>query len=158
MTARLAHGGDFLDRYTEDYHRSGKRDAALLALVADLGRRGAPAHCHVISEADAVDGRVLPLSDALDATFGLHATLLVCVPGRLAVHLPEPPASSVILSKPAGGYTYLRPVTGVRAVLVDELRRPALHDVAQACSPSREPLLARRSCQTLRPMSRRKPG
>jgi hypothetical protein len=100
MTGRLAHDDDFLDQYVQDFRPSGKRDAEVAAIVQEMTRRGAPATCHVISENDDVDGQVLPLLDALDATLGWSAALLICLPGKLALHLPEPPSHPVILPKP----------------------------------------------------------
>ena len=100
MTGRLPHDDDFLDRYVQDFRPSGQRDAEVEAIVQELTRRGAPATCHVISEDDDVDGQVLPLLAALDTTLGWSAALLICLPGKLALHLPEPPSHPVILSKP----------------------------------------------------------
>ena len=100
MTRRLAHEDDFLDQYVQDFRPSGKRDAEVAAIVREITRRGAPATCHVISEDDDVDGQVLQLLEALDATLGWSAALLICLPGKLALHLPEPPSHPVILSKP----------------------------------------------------------
>ena len=96
MTGRLAHEDDFLDQYVQDYRPSGKRDAHVPAIVQEMTQRGAPASCHVISEDAEVDGQVLTLLDAVDATLGWSAALLICVPGEL-----EPPSDPVILSKPA---------------------------------------------------------
>lgn len=102
MTRRLAHGDDFLDQYVEAYRPSGKRDAQVAAIVQEMTKRGAPATCHVISEDDAVDGKDLTLPDALDATLGWSAALLICIPAKLALHMPEPPGDPVILIKPLG--------------------------------------------------------
>jgi hypothetical protein len=101
MTGRLAHEDDFLDQYVQDYRPSGKRDAQVAALVSEMTRRGAPSTCHVVSEDPQLDGQVLGLPDAVDALLGWSAALLICVPGKLALHLPEPPGDPVILSKAA---------------------------------------------------------
>jgi hypothetical protein len=101
MTGRLAHEDDFLDQYVEDYRPSGKRDAQVAAIVREMTRRGARATCHVVSEDGEVDGQVLTLPDAVDATLGWSAALVICVPGKLALHLPEPPGDPVILCRPA---------------------------------------------------------
>jgi hypothetical protein len=57
-----------------------------------LQAEGAPATCALVAEDDALDGRVMPLVEALEAV--LHdfcAALISCVPGRLAVFSDEAP-------------------------------------------------------------------
>src|SRR4051812_14221280 len=54
-------------------------------VAAELTARGAPAMCHVISASSDLDGRDLPLAEALEATeCGGWGTLISCVPGELA--------------------------------------------------------------------------
>ena len=89
---RLHAGFDFRD----DVQQPFKGDAA--ALESELRRRGALQTCHVMGGDH--DGEVLALSDALaDAVQGYGGLLLVCVPGRLAVHFPEAPSDPVILTQ-----------------------------------------------------------
>lgn len=54
-------------------------------ILAILTARGAPASCHVISVDSSIDGREMPLSEALEAVIGYGmGTIISCVPGRLA--------------------------------------------------------------------------
>ena len=54
------------------------------AIQKELGRRGAPPLCYVISWDAALDGAELPLDEALLAASGLfEATFLSCLPGKL---------------------------------------------------------------------------
>jgi hypothetical protein len=49
-----------------------------------LAARGAPRDCHVISTNSELDGRVMPLADALTAIVAVgDGSLLSCIPGRL---------------------------------------------------------------------------
>jgi hypothetical protein len=61
---------------------------------------GAPATCHVLVKGLRIDGRELPLREALD-TLCLHmyGSLISCLPGRLAYYRPEAPGAGVILVK-----------------------------------------------------------
>ena len=99
VLSQLSHGGDFLDEYVHPLHLSGKRDEQVRALYQMLVERGAPRQCHVLALDEELDGRVLPLLDAIEASIDFGGALLVCIPGRLAVHLPEAPAPPVILEK-----------------------------------------------------------
>jgi hypothetical protein len=48
-------------------------------------RKGAPDTCYVISEDDDLDGKEMPLAEALKTIIGRGiGTFLSCVPGRLA--------------------------------------------------------------------------
>ena len=50
-----------------------------------LKARGAGDNCYAISTHGAIDGRTLPISEALSEVIGQgHGTFLSCVPGRLA--------------------------------------------------------------------------
>ena len=54
------------------------------AIQALLARKGAPATCYAISSVDAIDGRWLPLEEALQAALGAgRPTILICREGRL---------------------------------------------------------------------------
>src|SRR5688500_3567220 len=55
------------------------------SIVAALKAAGAPADCHVVSEDPDLDGKDLPLREAVDRAEAFDfASLLCCVPGRLA--------------------------------------------------------------------------
>jgi hypothetical protein len=65
-----------------------------------LTKRGAPAMCHLISSDSALDGRDLPLSDALDQVVGSDfGTIISCIPGRLAYYEAEDAGERYILSR-----------------------------------------------------------
>lgn len=59
--------------------------------VADLLRsRGAPATCHILSAADELDGRELPLEQAVaEAEKAGWGTIVSCIPGKLAYFYDE---------------------------------------------------------------------
>jgi hypothetical protein len=100
ITSRLCHEDDWLDKYATTTTPTGKRREQLSALLNELHRLGAPADCHVMSESSAYDGRSMPLADALEELIDDGCALIICVPGTLAVHLPEAPAAPVILWRP----------------------------------------------------------
>ncbi len=55
-----------------------------------LRAAGAPDACHVISEDSAIDGRDMPLAGAVEAAeWYSFASILCCVPGRLAFFFGE---------------------------------------------------------------------
>ena len=70
----------------------------MAALLAELRALGAPVVCHVMSERYDCDARLMPLTAALEALSDDCCALLVCLPGVVALHLPEAPAPPVILS------------------------------------------------------------
>ena len=50
-----------------------------------LRQKGAPDSCYVMSDNPDIDGREMPLTDALSKTVGMDAgTLVSCIPGKLA--------------------------------------------------------------------------
>jgi hypothetical protein len=72
--------------------------------AADIERllrsRGAPSTCHAMSENGEVDGRDLPLADALAEIVGWGASsLLSCLPGRLAYFEGEEPNERYLLER-----------------------------------------------------------
>lgn len=63
---------------------------------------GAPDTCFVISENETLDGRKMPLDEAVRAVlWGDYGTLLSCVPGRLAFYCDEAPLDVTILQRGA---------------------------------------------------------
>jgi hypothetical protein len=83
ILGKLAHCHDFDERY-----------ATPLPSNADvpgvLRSHGAPATCHVISEAALIDGREMEIEEAIEKAAAANAgALLCCVPGRLAFYLGE---------------------------------------------------------------------
>ena len=72
-------------------------------VLAVLRRTGAPADCHVISDDPALDGRDIPLAEAVDAAeIFPFASVLCCLPGQLAIFLDEAaaPRKRVLLRRP----------------------------------------------------------
>ena len=65
-----------------------------------LRRKGAPDHCHAISEDIRIDGKTLPLAEALQSIIGYGmATVLICIPDRLAYYEGEGPSERYLLEK-----------------------------------------------------------
>jgi hypothetical protein len=70
-----------------------------------LRSRGAGRECHAISSDRTVDGRTLPLTQALALVVGRgQGTVLSCIPGRLAYYEAEDPGERYVLEH-AGGRT-----------------------------------------------------
>jgi hypothetical protein len=70
------------------------RYARLLPSIADvvslLRSRGAPASAYVLSDWDEIDGKTLPLDQAVrEAERGGWGTIVSCVPGQLAYYYDE---------------------------------------------------------------------
>ena len=85
------------------YARSVPSSTDILAL---LNAAGAPAACHVISDDPELDGRDLPLADAIARAEGFDfASILCCDPGRLAFFFDEARVDRprILLSRRAGG-------------------------------------------------------
>ncbi len=91
---RLNHCPDFAPRFVTP---------VLSADVVDpLRSRGAPSMCHVLSGADELDGRELPLEDAVaDAERAGWGTMVSCLPGRLAYYYDECGERRLLLERPA---------------------------------------------------------
>jgi len=55
------------------------------SIKAMLRQKGAPDSCYVMSDNPDIDGREMPLTEALSKTVGMDAgTLVSCIPGKLA--------------------------------------------------------------------------
>lgn len=71
-------------------------------LAEELLKRGADRQCHIVSEDDELDGKDMPLLDALVRVVdegSLAATFISCVPGRLAYFHDEERDNRYILSR-----------------------------------------------------------
>jgi hypothetical protein len=69
-------------------------------LVATLIERGAPKSCYVLSDDNSLDGREMPLTDAIsEAANSGWGTIIICIPGRLAFYYDECGARKMILSR-----------------------------------------------------------
>ena len=85
-------------------HDFDPRYATALPSTADVSRllrsHGAPATCRVISDFRAIDGREMPLEDALrEAEASRCGSLLCCVAGRLAFYIGEDGEQRLLLRR-----------------------------------------------------------
>jgi hypothetical protein len=74
------------------------------ALVAQLREKGAEDRCYLLSEDPDLDGRELPLAEALAAIAdggSPHATFVSCLPARLAYYHGAEPGERYVLELPA---------------------------------------------------------
>jgi hypothetical protein len=93
---RLNHCRDLDDRYATAVPSSA--DVAAL-----LRSRGAPETCYVLSDTPGLDGREMPLAEAVcEAELAGWGTLLGCVPGRLAYYYDEAGLRRMLLERAAG--------------------------------------------------------
>jgi hypothetical protein len=80
---RLNHCQDFDERYVKSLPSNAD-------VVAILKAGGAPASCYVVSATEALDGRELPLVQAVEeASQGGRGTIISCLPGQLAYYYDE---------------------------------------------------------------------
>ena len=65
-----------------------------------LRKRGAPSTCYVLAANSDLDGREMPLGEALDAIIGMgDGAFVSCVPGLLGFYEYEDSKSSYLLSR-----------------------------------------------------------
>ena len=95
---RLCHHDDWQADLARTTTPTGRREEQLAALLAQLRGLGAPQACHVMSVRSDCDARSMPLVEALEELSDDGCALLICIPGVLALHLPEAPSPPVILS------------------------------------------------------------
>ena len=80
---RLNHCRDIDERYATPVPSSAN-------IAAVLRSHGAPETCYVLSDIPTIDGRELPLDEAIDQVeSAMWGTLISCVPGRLAYYYDE---------------------------------------------------------------------
>ena len=97
LRAGLAHFHDLDPRYACLVPASAESPAGIAAL---LRARGAPATCYALSEDTRLDGRALPLEEALAQVVGRGmGTVLSCVPGRLAYYEGEEMEERYVLDR-----------------------------------------------------------
>jgi hypothetical protein len=78
----LDHFGDLDLRYCQKIAGADQRQFRILAMLRSLG---APSDCYVISSNNEVDGKELPLDDALRLVVGSGSgSFICCIPGTLA--------------------------------------------------------------------------
>ena len=95
ITNRFCHFFDFIPTLAKQIPRATASELAPL-----LRARGAGDTAHVIGGRDEIDGRDLPLEQAIDDALADPSGVVVsCVPGRLALYIQEfPPGDTFILS------------------------------------------------------------
>ena len=73
---------------------------AVGAVEIELRRWGASDYCHVLSANSEIDGRDLPLAEALVAVIGGgHGAFVSCLPGRLGLYEYEDAGSTFLLRR-----------------------------------------------------------
>jgi hypothetical protein len=80
-------------------------DEGASALVTQLREKGGEDSCYLLSEDPDLDGRELPLAEALAVIVdggSRHATFVSCVPGRLAYFHGAEPGDRYVLELPSG--------------------------------------------------------
>jgi hypothetical protein len=97
LRARLAHLRDLDQRFVSSPPSDEQTPSRLAAL---LRARGAPEECVLLAEDAALDGRRLPLAEALSRVVGRGmGAFLSCIPGRLAFYEGEEPGQRYILER-----------------------------------------------------------
>lgn len=94
----LNHFADWDARFAQPLDSS----ADVLAL---LRKAGAPSECHVMSDSSELDGRDMPLDEAVSACEAYSfVSVLCCVPGKLAFFFDEvaTPRNRVLLRRRGG--------------------------------------------------------
>ncbi len=66
--------------------------------MAVLIRAGAPPRCHVIAYGD-LDGRELPLREAVDNLLWIGSVFVSCIPGRLGLYASEDGSNVFVLMR-----------------------------------------------------------
>jgi len=95
LRARLAHFPDLDPSVCVPIRSS---DQSATAIAALLRSAGANLTCFVVAERSVLDGRSMPLTDALDAVVGRGSGALIsCVPGRLGYYEGEDPGTRWLL-------------------------------------------------------------
>src|SRR5437773_2276966 len=98
---RLNHHSDLDARCLRELSFSESRTDSLYNL---LKKKGAGATCHVLADSSELDGRDVPLQEALDHLashqFGM---VLLCLPGLLGIYKPEDPSSVYLLENKSAG-------------------------------------------------------
>ena len=97
LRSQLPHLTHLDPRFATPTHESAS------ALATQLRAKGAEDRCYLLSEDPDLDGRELPLAEALDVIIGggtVHATFVSCVPARLAYFHGAEPRDRYVLELP----------------------------------------------------------
>lgn len=97
----------FLHRLTDDRDFNPKFRVAIIPSQQNpdcveriLKQNGAPEKCYVISESPNIDGKEMPLREAIEEVLGYGlGSLLSCIPGSLVYYEGEMPNDRYILKK-----------------------------------------------------------
>jgi hypothetical protein len=95
---------DALNHFSQWDSRYAEAFASVSDLESLLQRAGPMDSCHVMSGNDELDGRKMPLADAIDACEShSFASLICCIPGELAIFFDEVavPRRRLLLRRPA---------------------------------------------------------
>ena len=75
-------------------------DASAGPLEAVLRKRGAPSTCYILAANSDLDGREMPLGEALGAIIGMgDGAFVSCIPGKLGLYEYEDMKSSYLLAR-----------------------------------------------------------
>jgi hypothetical protein len=97
MTAKLAHNLDLDPRYLKEIPPNLQIRENILR---SLRGKGAGKTCYALSELESIDGKIVPLDEALSQIIGYGwGTVLSCVPGKLAYYEGEEMNCRYILEK-----------------------------------------------------------
>ena len=97
VRSSLHHAVRLDPRYAQ--HLTGS-DAFSGPVEAMLRKRGAPSTCYVLAADSDLDGREMPLGEALDAIIGMsNGAFVSCIPGRLGFYEYESMKSSYLLQR-----------------------------------------------------------
>ena len=98
----LNHCSDFDPRYATEI-------PSTTDVFALLRSRGAPEFCYIISDVKELDGKTMPLQQAIqEAEEHTWGTLIGCIPGRLAYYYDEDGLQRLLLERVPG--TSVRPL------------------------------------------------
>lgn len=87
-------------RWLDDWYAVSAGPLDVEGITERLRALGAPDICCAVSEDEALDGRAMPLGDAVGAVLsGDYGTLLSCIPGRLAFYCDEARLGVTILMR-----------------------------------------------------------
>jgi hypothetical protein len=95
--SRLHHNLDYVPQLARTIPAEKQSSRQIFALLRGLG---APDTCHVIAANSELDGKELPLDEALNAVVGDgNGVVLSCIPGQLAYYESEEQNGRFILEK-----------------------------------------------------------
>ena len=94
---RLNHCRDIDERYATPLPSNAD-------VVAILRASGAPGTCYILSDTENLDGRELPLAEAVvEAESGGWGTLISCIPGQLGYYYDECGERRMLLKRAVSG-------------------------------------------------------